>query len=376
VSTSPLRIAMIGHAFMGAAHSHAWRTVGRVFELDRPIDLRLLCGRDPVATAASAARLGWAEHGTDWRQAVERDDIDVVDICTPVGSHADIAVAALAAGKHVLCEKPLGLDLAAAQRMATAAERAQAAGTLNLLGHNYRRVPALARLRDLVEGGELGTVRHLRIAYLQDWGADAEVPMSWRFRAADGGSGALADLGSHIVDLTHFLTGRRLTTVSALRRTFVTDRPDPDGGPRVPVDVDDAVWWTAELDGGAVASFEVSRVATGRRNGLELEIFGDRGSAAFDLQRLNELDVGGTADAAARRRVLVTEPTDPYLAAWWPPGHVLGWDHTFVHQARDFVAAIADGVPPSPGFADGLAIQQVLTAVGRSADTGRREVVG
>ena len=375
MTAPPLRIALIGTAFMGRAHTNAWRTVGHVFGLDRPIELRVLCGRDSVGTAAAAQRMGWLEHSTDWREVVARADVDVVDICTPVASHADIAIAALAAGKHVLCEKPLALDVPSAERMAAAAAEAESHGVIGMLAHNYRRVPALAKLRALIESGALGRIRHLRVAYLQDWGADPNVPSSWRFRAAEGGSGALADLGSHAVDLVHFLTGRRITSVSALQRTFVPNRPAPHGTEQVPVDVDDATWWIAELD-DAVASFEVSRMATGRRNGLELEIFGDRGSAQFDLERLNELRIGGTTDAAARRTVLITEPDDPYLSAWWPTGHVLGWDATFVHQARDFVTAISTGVPARPNFADGLYVQQVLSAVARSARTQQRERVG
>jgi predicted dehydrogenase len=373
-----LRVAMVGHAFMGAAHSHAWRTAPHVFDLPlRPV-MAVLCGRS--ATAATAARLGWASVAADWQDVVTRDDVDLVDICVPGYLHEPIAVAALAAGKHVLCEKPLANTLDEATRMAAAATgAAQVAGARTMVGFNYRRVPAIARARTLVAAGRIGEVREVRAAYLQDWLADPSAPWTWRMSAEQAGSGALGDIGSHIIDLTQYLTGSLITGVSAISETFTRSRPlsgagagigagagagDSAGGGTREVTVDDAVMFSARLAGGAaggaIGSYAASRVATGRKNALSVELYGTEGSLAFDLERLNELRIDG-------QRVLITEPGDPYLGAWWPPGHVLGWDSTFVHEVRDLVTAIADGTSPSPSFADGLAVQRVLDAVSRSA---------
>jgi predicted dehydrogenase len=361
MTTPELRVAMIGHAFMGAAHSHAWRTAPHVFDLPlRPV-MSVLCGRS--VTPATAARLGWDSVASDWQDVVTRDDVDLVDVCVPGYLHEPIAVAALAAGKHVLCEKPLANTLAEASRMAAAAK--SAAGARAMTGFNYRRVPAIARARSLVADGRIGQVREVRASYLQDWLADPSAPWTWRMSAEQAGSGALGDIGSHIIDLTQYLTGSLISGVSATWETFTKERPLPSkDGPskdgRGTVTVDDAVAFTARLDAGAVATFEASRVATGRKNSLRIELYGTDGSLAFDLERLNELAVSG-------QRVLVTEPSDPYLDAWWPPGHVLGWDATFVHQVRDLVTGIANGTDPAPTFADGRQVQRVLDAVARSA---------
>jgi predicted dehydrogenase len=350
VTARDLRVAMIGHAFMGRAHSHAWRTAPHVFDLPlRPV-MSVLCGRS--VTPADAARLGWDATASAWQDVVARDDIDLVDICVPGCLHEPIAVAALAAGKHVLCEKPLANTLTEAVRMADAAGKA--VGIQAMVGFNYRRVPAIAQARALIAEGRIGEVHEVRACYLQDWLADPSAPWTWRMSAAEAGSGALGDIGSHIIDLAQYLTGSLITGVSAISETFVKARP---GGE---VTVDDAVIWSARLSNKAIASFEASRVATGRKNGLRLELYGTAGSLAFDLERLNELLINGQS-------VLATEPGDPYLDGWWPPGHVLGWDTTFVHQVRDLVLAIAAGAAVKPTFADGLQVQRVLDAVARSA---------
>ncbi|WP_244376120.1 Gfo/Idh/MocA family protein [Streptomyces ficellus] len=371
---------MVGYAFMGAAHSQGWRTVGRVFDLPmRPV-LAAVCGRDATAVRAAADRHGWAAAETDWRALVARDDVDVVDICTPGDSHAEIAVAALEAGKHVLCEKPLANTVAEAEAMAAAAERARAHGRVAMVGFNYRRVPALAYARRLIARGRLGALRHVRMTYLQDWLVDPAFPLTWRLEREHAGSGALGDLGAHIVDLALHLAGEPLEGVSALTETFVRTRPLPTGAPgglrapggtgRGPVTVDDAALFTGRLASGALVSFEATRMAAGRKNALRLEVNGERGSLAFDLERLNELsfyDGDEPAESAGFRRILVTEPDHPYLEAWWPPGHALGYEHTFAHQARDLVHAIASGTEPEPSFADGLRVQRVLAAVEESA---------
>ncbi|MEI5097556.1 Gfo/Idh/MocA family oxidoreductase [Streptomyces sp. PmtG] len=408
---------MVGYAFMGAAHSQGWRTVGRVFDLPLAPALAAVCGRDGAAVRAAADRLGWAAAETDWRALITRDDVDLVDICTPGDSHAEIAVAALDAGKHVLCEKPLANTVAEAEAMAAAAVRARARGQVAMVGFNYRRVPALALARRFVAEGRLGALRHVRLAYLQDWLVDPGFPLTWRLRKDRAGSGALGDLGAHIVDLAQYLTGETVAGVSALTETFVRERPleagagagagagavrgtgtgatgglgvaggvgatgglgvaggGATGGHGAPgvgqVTVDDAAVFTARFPSGALATFEATRFAAGRKNALRVELNGSAGSLAFDLERLNELDFHDHTEPAASsgfRRILVTEPDHPYLEAWWPPGHALGYEHTFAHQARDLLHAIATGTPAEPSFADGLAVQRVLAAVEESAE--------
>ncbi len=267
----------------------------------------------------------------------------------------------------MLVEKPLANSVAESEQMVAAAAAAAEHGVQSMIGFNYRRVPALALARDLIDRGRIGVVRQVRAAYIQDWLADEAAPMTWRLRKEAAGSGALGDLGSHVVDQLHYLLGERVFAATGHLRTFVTERAGPKGVE--PVTVDDAAWATLETESGTVASFEVSRMATGRKNGLTIEIYGDRGSISFDLQRLNELQVLDGVDngTSGPRTVLVTEPGHPYLDAWWPPGHTLGWDSTFTSQAADFLSAIAGGRPPSPSFADGLAVQRVLAAIEGSA---------
>ena len=379
-ATPPLRVAMIGYAFMGAAHSQGWRSAHRFFDLPLTPQMNVLCGRTAEAAAAAADKLGWSSYVTDWREVIERDDIDVVDICTPGDSHLDIAVAALESGKHVLCEKPLANSVDDARRMTDVAQDAQDRGVLSMVGFNYRRVPALAYARQLIADGLVGQVRHIRANYLQDWIVDPSFPLVWRLQKDLAGSGALGDIGAHIIDLAHFLTGQRLVGLSGLLDTFVTERPLPEsssglsgsGGAEVGrVTVDDAAVFFGRTDGGAIATFEATRFATGRKNAMRIEVNGSLGSVAFDFESMNELHVyDGSAEPrnAGFRRILVTEPDHPYVSAWWPPGHGLGYEHTFVHEIADFVRDIGEGRPPTPSFRDGLAVQQVLAAVEASSD--------
>jgi predicted dehydrogenase len=372
-----LGVGMVGYAFMGAAHSQAWRTAPRVFDLPLQPHMAVLCGRDATAVRSAATRLGWTATETDWHALLRRDDVDLVDVCTPGDLHAEVAIAALEAGKHVLCEKPLANTLAEAEAMAAAAERAASRGVRAMTGFNYRRVPAVALARRLVTEGRIGQIRHVRASYLQDWLVDPSFPLTWRLQRERTGSGALGDLGAHIVDLAQYLTGELIAGVSAATTTFVAERPlaaAPGGAPRSgrsgAVTVDDAAIFIARLPSGALASFEATRFATGRKNQLRIELNGDRGSLAFDLERLNELQFYDRAEQSAEagfRRIGVTEPGHPYLSAWWPPGHVLGWEHTFTHQVRDLVTAIAAGTDPAPSFRDGLQVQRVLAAVEDSA---------
>ncbi|WP_256841116.1 Gfo/Idh/MocA family protein [Ornithinimicrobium cryptoxanthini] len=360
-------VAVIGYSFMGRAHSNAWRNVAAFYPDVAPVRMQTLVGRDGTRVEQAAADLGWAGVATDWREVIERDDIDIVDVCTPGHLHAEVALAALAAGKHVLVEKPLANSVAECEALVAAA--ADAPGRA-LLGFNYRRVPALALARELVREGRIGTVQQARLSYLQDWLSDPQAPMTWRLRRESAGSGVLGDLGSHAVDQLHYLLGEHVTHASGTLRTFVPERPGPHGTETVTVD--DAAWATLHTDSGVVASLEVSRVATGRKNALTVELFGTSGSLRFDLERLNELVLtqAGDARTSGPTTIMVTEPEHPYLKAWWPAGHVLGWDHTFTSQAADFLRAIAADEPVHATFEDGLAAQRVLEAIETSHAAG------
>jgi predicted dehydrogenase len=378
-----LGVGLVGYAFMGAAHSQAWRTAPHFFDLPLQPRMLALAGRREGPLLDAARRLGWASTETDWRRLVERDDVDLVDICTPGDTHAEIAVAALEAGKHVLCEKPLANTVAEAEQMVAAAERAADRGVRAMVGFTYRRVPAIALARRLVVDGRIGQVRHVRAQYLQDWIADPAVPMSWRLERERAGSGALGDIGAHVVDLATYITGEALTGVCGMLETFVPERPLPAetahlggtaaGAGTGRVTVDDAAVFLARLSGGGLATFEATRFAYGRKNAIRLEVNGSRGSLAFDFEDMNVLhlfDATEPAEVAGFRRILVTEPGHPYVAAWWPAGHGLGYEHAFTHQVVDLVTAIAKGDDPQPTFADGLRVQRVLDAVERSAAAG------
>ncbi|GAB4098160.1 Gfo/Idh/MocA family oxidoreductase [Sinomonas halotolerans] len=366
-ASQPLGVAAIGYAFMGKAHSQAWRNVAAYFDVPA-VEQKVLVGRDAEQVAEAAARYGWKESATDWREVIARDDVHIVDICAPGWLHAEIAIAALEAGKHVLVEKPLANSLPESERMVAAAASARARGVVSMVGFNYRRVPALAYAKQLIAAGRIGAVREVRASYLQDWLADEGAPMTWRLRKETAGSGALGDIASHAIDQVQYLTGDTVTEVSGRLHTFVAQRPGP-GGPEE-VTVDDAAWATLSLASGAVASVEVSRVATGRKNSLRIEVYGSEGALAFDLERLGELeflDATAPAEEQGFRRIVVTEPGHPYAGAWWPQGHMIGWEHTFTHQIRDFLEAIREGSAPSPSFEEGLQVQRVLGAIEESA---------
>jgi predicted dehydrogenase len=375
-----MRVAMIGYGFMGAAHSQGWRVAPRFFDLPATPEMTLLVGRNGGAVASAAEKWGWAETATDWREAIARDDIDVIDIVTPGDSHAEIAIAALEAGKHVLCEKPLANSVAEAEQMAAAADRAAERGVYAMVGFTYRRVPAATFARDLVAGGAIGDVRAVRAEYLQDWLVDETAPLAWRLQKEHAGSGALGDIGAHAIDLTQFITGQRLTAVAGTIETVVAERPllaeasglsGTAGAGFGAVTVDDVALFNGRFEGGALGAFVASRMSTGRKNALRIEVSGSRGAIAFDLEDMNALQYyDGTAPADRRgfTKILVTEPVHPYVDVWWPAGHMLGYEHGFSHQAKDFVEAIAAGAQPTPSFADGLQVQRVLGAVEQSSD--------
>jgi predicted dehydrogenase len=370
VETNEIGVGLVGYKFMGRAHSNAYRQVGRFFDLELSPRMRAICGRDEAGVRDAATSLGWEGYETDYRLLLERDDIDLVDVATPGNTHHEIAIAALEAGKHVLCEKPLANTLEEAREMLDAAG---AAATINMVCFNYRRVPAVQLAKRLIEEGRLGEIRHWRAAYLQDFVLDPDFPLIWRFQREAAGSGALGDLGAHLVDLAHFLIGP-ITRVVGTAETFIKERPlEGSGVERGQVTVDDAATFLARFENGAIGTFEATRLAPGRKNRNSFEINGSKGSLVFDLERMNELEVyfvDDPADLQGFRTVMVTEPHHPYVGAWWPPGHIIGYEHTFVHTVKDLLDAIAAGKSPPPTFEDGYRCQAVLDAVERSLESG------
>lgn len=366
-----INVALIGYAFMGRAHSNAYRQVAPFFSPRLRPRMKVICGRTRESVDAAARQYGWEEAATDWETVVRRKDIDLVDIATPGDLHAPIAIAAARAGKIVFCEKPLANSVAEAKRMLAAVNKA---GVLHMLCHNYRRAPAVMLAKKLIEDGKLGDLRHYRGTYLQDWIADANFPLVWRLDKEKAGSGALGDIAAHSIDLARFLVGE-IVEVSADLKTFVTERPLP-GNPKKKgrVTVDDASQALVRFASGAIGTIEATRMALGRKNFNRFEINGSKGSLAFDLERMNELEVYLEADPPSVRgfrRVLVTDPSHPYVKAWWPPGHIIGYEHTFTHTVFDLLEAAADERLPTPNFVDGVQNQRVLQAMEQSSQRRR-----
>jgi predicted dehydrogenase len=367
-----LNVAMIGYQFMGRAHSNAWRQVRAFF--DPPLDpvLKVVCGRSGEGVARAADQLGWEESATSWQEVIAREDIDVIDICTPGDSHAEIAIAAAEAGKVVFCEKPLSNTVPEAEQMLEAVNRA---GVLHMLCHNYRRAPAVALAKRMIDAGEIGEIRHFRGVYLQDWIVDPEFPRAWRLEKAKAGSGALGDIASHSLDLARYLVGE-IAEVSGLLKTFVKERPLEDGSGRGVVDVDDAALSMVRFENGAIGTIEGSRFCPGRKNYNRFEINGSLGSLVWDLERLNELEVyREEGPTSGFRRVLATDESHPFVEAWWPPGHMLGYEHTFTHTVYDLIRAIDSAEMPHPNFEDGVRNQRALDAIERSSATRQWEKV-
>jgi predicted dehydrogenase len=368
-----VNVALIGYAFMGRAHSNAYRQVGPFLNPRLTPRLKVLCGRDGKAVKAAAKTLGWEEAATDWREVVERPDIDIVDVSTPGDSHAEIAIAAAKAGKVVLCEKPLANNVKDAKAMLAAVKKA---GVLNMVCHNYRRAPAVQLAKQLIANGDLGKIYHYRGTYLQDWILDPQLPLLWRFQKEKAGSGALGDIACHSIDLARFLVGE-ITEVAGALETFIKRRPLLDNPKKTgAVTVDDAALSLVRFANGAVGSIEGSRVAPGRKNYNRFEINGSKGTVAFDLERLNELEYYSTSDPGAVqgfRRIMVTEGAHhAYVKGWWPPGHIIGYEHTFTHAVYDLLEAMAGRKKTvKPDFEDGLRNQQVLEAFEKAARTRR-----
>jgi predicted dehydrogenase len=368
----PLAVGLIGYKFMGKAHSNAWRQAPHFFDLPAGVRMKTICGRNRAAVKKAAAKLDWENAETDWRRIIADPTIDIVDICTPNESHCEIAVAAAKAGKAILCEKPLARNVNEAEKMAQAVKKAR---IVNMICHNYRRVPAIALAKQMIERGEIGDrIFHFRARYAQDWIVDPNFPLVWRLQSDPAGSGALGDIFSHIVDLARYLVGE-FREICGLMETFVKQRPlEKNRRRKGKVAVDDAVIMIGRFKNGALASLEATRFAPGRKNSITLEINGSAGSLFFDLEEMNRLRFYNADDPEDRqgfRDILVTEPSHPYIASWWPPGHVIGYEHTFVHTIADFVKAVVDEKSVRPTFQDGLQNQRVLDAIVRCARRNR-----
>lgn len=381
---SEIGVGLVGYKFMGRAHSNAYRQVAHFFDVDPKPRMVAIAGRNEAACRDAAEQLGWDGYETDYHRLVARDDIGLVDVSTPGYNHPEIVIAALQAGKHVLCEKPLANTLEEAQDMLTASRKA---GTISMINFNYRRVPAVQLVKRLIDDGRLGEIRHFRAQYLQDWILDPEFPLVWRLNKELAGSGALGDIGAHITDLAMYLIGP-ITEVVGSMETFIMERPievESTGGSGLTaqsgaemgeVTVDDAASYLARFANGVMGTFDVTRLAPGRRNRNTFEINGSKGSVVFDLERLNELQVYFVDDDAGLqgfRTITVTEPNHPYMESWWPAGHIIGYEHTFVHVVRDLLEAIRTGDNPQPDFEVGFRNQAVLDAVIRSAESGSWE---
>ena len=381
-------VALVGTKFMGRAHSIAWANAPKFFDLPRPVTMRWVAGRDAAATHEFGRRWGWRGSTVNWRQTLADPEATLIDVATPNDSHAEIAVAALNAGKHVACEKPLARSLKEARAMRDAAAKARTRGVQSFVWFNYRRAPAVALAHRLVREGKLGRIFHVRASYLQDWGGPS-TPLLWRFDASQAGSGAHGDLNAHIIDMARFVTGAEFTSIEgAIEETFVKERAvvaRSDGGLRgnpsrrarmAKSTVDDAVLFLARMKGGIVASFESTRLATGNRNRNTIEVNGELGSIKFDFERMNELEYWDQSRPAAVQgwtRIMCTDPSHPYVANYWPAAHLIGYEHGFVSQAADMVRSLAGFDPevPLPDFADAYETQRVLDAVVRCARARR-----
>ena len=368
-----LNIGLIGYQFMGKAHSNGWRQAPRFFDLKCDVELHTICGRNNTAVEKARKQYGWEHSSTDWREVVGNPEIDILDINTPNDSHAEIAIAAAKVGKHILCEKPLGMDVKQCRQMLQAVKKAN---VVHMICHNYRRIPAIAQAKKMIDEGVLGEIRHYHARYAQSWLVDPKAPRLWRMQKQFAGSGAHGDINAHIIDLGRFLVGE-FDEVSGQMFTFIKQRPLPENPKKMGrVTVDDAAQCIGRFKNGAMLNLEATRYATGRKNHINLEINGSKGSLQFnfeDMNRLKYFDNTAPADRQGFADIIVTQQNGvhPYVGQWWPPGHIIGYEHTFVHTLADFVNAVAKGKSVQPTFEDGLKNQQVLEAVEKSASTRR-----
>lgn len=373
-----LNVGLIGYKFMGKAHSNAFQRIGMFFEPSRKIVMKAICGRNESWVRESAQKYGWEGYETSWEKLVRRDDIDMVDITTPSNFHKEIAIAAAENGKHVFCEKPLALNLKDAREMLKAAERNN---IKHQIGFNYRFVPAIQLAKKLIDKGKIGKIYHFRGTYLQDFIVDPLFPLVWRLDKEVAGSGSLGDLGAHIIDVARFLVGE-FDRVIGINKTFIKERPlvermtglsgkAQSDAPMGEVTVDDATIFLAEFKNGALGSIEATRFANGHKNAMSFEINGSKGSIKFEFERMNELQYFSSEDeegVQGFRLIQATEGIHPYMQAWWPAGHVIGYEHTFVHELYEFTEAIAKDRHPEPDFNDGVKCSQVLEAVDLSIE--------
>ena len=371
---------------MGRAHSNAWLKAPLFFDLPaRPV-LKMACGRQETSLKEFANKWGWEKTETDWKKLVSSPDIDIVDVALPQALHYEIALAAAREGKHIFCEKPLAMNSKQAEEMLRVCEDNKVKHYLN---HNYRRTPAIAFAKKMIEDGKIGRIFHWRCAYQQDWIVDPDFPLTWQLRKETAQAGPQWDLNSHAVDLAHYLVGD-ISTVSCLTTNFIKERPLADestsgnlsaatlGDQKGKVTVEDAALMMVQFKNGAIGSFEATRFATGRKNGLRFEIYGSKGSLLFDLERMNELQYYSLDDEEGTqgfRTIQTTEAIHPYAGNWWPAGHIIGYEHSFVHAVADFVTAIVEDKTIKPDFNDGLRIIEVLEAGIQSAETKQQVVL-
>ncbi|HEY2840370.1 MAG TPA: Gfo/Idh/MocA family oxidoreductase [Pirellulales bacterium] len=379
--TKPLNIGMIGYGFMGRAHSNAYRQVNQFFKLKHRPVLKACCARKEDKIRAFAENWGYESYETDWRKLIERKDIDVIDIGSPNNTHREIVLAAAAAGKMILCEKPLSMNVAEGEEMCAAVEKA---GVANMVWFNYRRVPAISLAHQLVEEGRIGRPFHYRATYLQDWTIAEDVPQGgaalWRLDAAVAGSGVTGDLLAHSIDTAEWLNGP-IRRVTAATETFVKERVHAETGKKQPVGIDDACMFLAIFANGSMGTFESTRYARGRKNYNTFELNGERGSVFFDLEDPHILQYFKYADPKTGekidshltgwQRVNVTNFEHPYMDKYWVPGCTIGYEHTFVNALADFLIGIETGKPVQPDFRSGLRTQKVCDAVLASAKSGQ-----
>ncbi|WP_231710814.1 Gfo/Idh/MocA family protein [Gracilibacillus suaedae] len=369
---------MIGYQFMGKAHSHAYRDLP--FYFDNPLvpELKVIAGRNVEAVKEAQEKMGWESYETDWKKVIDRDDIDVIDIVTPNHTHAEIAIAAAKAGKHIITEKPLALTVEEAKEMLQAVKENS---VKHMICHNYRFAPAVQYAKKLMEDGKIGRVYHYRANYLQDFIMDPNFPLVWRLKKEVSGSGALGDIGAHSIDLARFLIGE-FAEVTGIMKTFIKQRPvgemtgglnaKGDANEMGEVTVDDATAFLARFENGALGTFEATRFAGGNRNKNKFEINGEKGSIRWDMENMNNLEVYFADDEEGTqgfRLINCTEEVHPYVGAYWPPGHIIGYEHTFIHLIDEFLRGIAEDYQPVPNFDDGVKNQIVLEAVEQSAET-------
>jgi predicted dehydrogenase len=376
-----VNVGLVGYKFMGKAHSHAYKDLSMFFDTEAIPVMKVLCGRDEAWLKEAAQQFGWQHWETSWEKLVQRDDVDLIDITAPSNFHKEIAIAAAKEGKDVFCEKPLALTLEDAREMLKAVREN---GVRHMIGFNYRFAPAVQLAKKLIDEGKLGKIFHFRGCYLQDWIIDPDFPLVWRLDKKVAGSGSHGDLGAHVIDLARFLVGE-FYEVIGMSETFVKERPLVErmtglsgtaeaDAPKGKVEVDDATLFLAKFENGALGSFEATRFAAGHKNDMYFEINGEKGSIRFEFERMNELQYYNAADpeeVQGFRVIQASAPVHPYMEAWWPTGHVIGYEHTFIHEVYEYMQAIAQDKNPSPDFEDGVKCSQVLTAVDKSIEDRR-----